>query len=316
VLDEARRLSAEGRTKAAVELVEQAAAAGDPEALFALANWRLYGLNGPRDATAAHAFLDPAIDAGHAEALRLKATLVANGTGCPSDPGAAMEILAKARAADAVAGRQLDLAAKMRATPPGDQRPLETLSERPLVRCVRALLSPETCAYLIEQAKPRLRSSFVVHPGTKQLIPHPVRTSWGMTFGPSQEDVVVHLINRQIAATSGTSVACGEPLQILRYAPGQEYRPHLDALPAAGNQRDWTVLVYLNEDYDGGDTRFDLAGLRFSGKTGDALIFRNVDEAGESEPMARHAGTPVTRGEKWIASRWIRRHPFDPWEPA
>lgn len=53
-----------------------------------------------------------------------------------------------------------------------------------------------------------------------------------------------------------------EPLQILRYQPGEEYRPHYDTLARMQNQRVLTFLIYLNEDYDGGETLFLRPGLR------------------------------------------------------
>jgi prolyl 4-hydroxylase len=121
---------------------------------------------------------------------------------------------------------------------------------------------------------------------------------------------VVNALNRRIAAFSGTSVAQGEPLQLLCYRPGAEYRAHVDALPSEPNQRILTVLVYLSNDYAGGETHFPRAGLSFRGNPGDALIFSNVTGDGRLDPLAIHAGMPVTSGVKWIASRWIRAQAF------
>jgi len=70
------------------------------------------------------------------------------------------------------------------------------------------------------------------------------------------------------------------------------------------------MLVYLNDDYEGGETVFLRTGLRFKGKKGDALLFRNALPDGRADEMAQHAGLPVTVGEKIIASRWIRARPF------
>ena len=147
-------------------------------------------------------------------------------------------------------------------------------------------------------------------------MPHPVRTSHGMNFDPTIEDVAVRSLNERLARASGTDVEWGEPLHILRYAPGQEYKPHLDAIPNAQNQRNWTILVYLNDGYSGGETRFDLLNVEFRGAPGDALIFRNVDEQGRLDPRTRHAGVPVTGGVKWLATRWIRASAHDPWTTA
>jgi prolyl 4-hydroxylase len=71
-------------------------------------------------------------------------------------------------------------------------------------------------------------------------------------------------------------------------------------------QRAVTLLVYLNDDYDGGATEFPRIGLRFRGKQGDALIFRNIDATGTPDYDSVHAGLPVERGEKWVLSQWMR----------
>lgn len=314
VLEEAQRLAASGRSEAAVELVRQAASADDPEALFALANWRLFGLHGDRDIAEAHRLLDRARKLGHVEAARLKATLIGNGTGCRSDPEAQATILKKIRSRDAYANAQLVFSKKMRPAREAARLPSETLSEDPVIRVVRELFTPDECNYLIALAEPHLQPSFVVDPRTGARIPHPVRTSSGMSFGPTLEDRIVHLLNRRIAAASGTKVDWGEPLHMLRYERGQEYKPHIDALPAAANQREQTALIYLNEDYDGGATRFESIGVEFRGRTGDALIFRNVDRNSEPDLRTRHAGLPISSGVKWLATRWIRQSHYHPWE--
>jgi prolyl 4-hydroxylase len=71
-----------------------------------------------------------------------------------------------------------------------------------------------------------------------------------------------------------------------------------------------TILLYLSDDYEGGETSFPKAGCSFRGRIGDALLFRNVTESREPDPMAIHAGLPVRRGAKIIASRWIRERRF------
>lgn len=313
VLDQANRLAASGQQEAAVELVRAAADAGDPSALFAIANWRLFGMFGPRDEAEAHVLLDRAIAVGSVDATRLKATLSANGTGCRADLTAAKELLRQIKDQDANAAEQLRLIAASESIADGLGEATERLSDDPDIRVVRKLLSADECAYLIAAAQPELRPSFVVDPRTGGHMPHPVRTSSGMNFPPTLEDLVVHAINERLAAATVTRVECGEPLYVLRYAPGQEYKPHLDAMPSVDNQREWTVLTYLNDGYTGGETRFDLLGIEFRGEPGDALIFRNVDRAGQLDPRLRHAGVPVQSGVKWLATRWIRAKPHDPW---
>jgi prolyl 4-hydroxylase len=304
VLDEAQRLARTGRRAEAIALVEKSAEGGDGEALFALANWRLYGVFVPRDPAAAHPLLARAAQAGQADAVRLRAYLLAGGTGCEADPAAALDMLRAVAPGDP----QIALVETMDES----ERPFEALSQDPPVRLVRGLLSEAECAWLIAAATPALRPSVIVDPATGRPKPDPVRTSHGMNFGPGQEDLAVNRLNRRIAAATGTAYECGEPLHVLRYAPGQEYKPHLDALPGVDNQRSWTALVYLNGGYEGGETLFDRLGLSAKGEPGDCLIFRNVDADGRGDPRTRHSGAPVTGGIKWLATRWIRERPFDP----
>ena len=313
IIDQAQQLARAGRTPEAVALVERAADANDAEAQFALGNWRLFGLNGPRDLKKAHELLRRAGDKGHVEAIRTRAALLANGTGCAPDEKRAVKMLGKIRGRDPYAALQLAFQDKMRSEAEVSRLPVETLSEAPLIKAIRGLLNPEECRYVMTMAQPSLEPSYVIDPRTGGRMPHPVRTSTGMSFGPTTEDLVIRRINRRLARVTGTRVEWGEPLHILNYAPGQEYRPHVDALPGVANQRHWTLLVYLNDGYAGGATRFDKIGVEFSGRAGDALIFHNVDEAGRGDPLTQHAGLPVTSGTQWLATRWIRQAPYHPW---
>jgi len=67
-----------------------------------------------------------------------------------------------------------------------------------------------------------------------------------------------------------------------------------------------TFLIYLNEGFDGGETAFPSLGRRYKGRTGDALFFYNAMPDGTPDRLTLHAGTPTTRGEKYLFSQWIR----------
>ena len=102
---------------------------------------------------------------------------------------------------------------------------------------------------------------------------------------------------------------------MLRYHPGEHYAPHLDAVTGLTNQRMTTLLVWLNDAFEGGETTFDRLGLSLRGAIGDALEFGNVDDSGRPDPMMRHEGRPVSAGQKLLASRWIRERPSDDFGP-
>ena len=316
ILANADALLGAGQPNAAVKYVRAAAADGNVDALFRLATWHLIGTPVARNLGVARDLLHRAVSIGHVDAALMEIALTANGTGGAADWNGALALLQKAGIDDPVAAQQATLLDAMALHPDGSPAALPSfrmLSHSPNVRMFPSLFTPDECRHLATVGNALLTPAEVVDPRTGQLIRHPIRTSHGAVIGPAQEDLVIRALNRRIAAASGTQVDQGEPLVILRYAPGQEYRAHFDALPRATNQRILTMLVYLNADYAGGQTRFLSNGLSFAGKTGDALLFRNTDNTGQPDMTSQHAGLPVTAGHKWLATRWIRTLPYDPW---
>jgi prolyl 4-hydroxylase len=77
-------------------------------------------------------------------------------------------------------------------------------------------------------------------------------------------------------------------------------------------QRVATLLVYLNDDYAGGETDFPRIPLRYKGARGDALLFANVQPSGALDYDTLHAGLSPTRGVKWVLSQWVRNKPISP----
>jgi len=297
----------------AAQLLAAAAAAGEPDALAELAQWRIAGDVVRRDLAAARALLARAGASGKDDAALLHAYFLASGTGGPADWRGGLAALTALVPSEPRAAAQRRLIDAMDLDADGFPRnppAVRELSARPHVVAAEGFMTAAECAYLVEAGAPALQPSVVVDPATGRMVSHPVRRSDAAMFGVYSEDLVVNALNRRIAALSGTRPGQGEPLQLLRYRPGGEYRPHMDALSAEANQRIVTVLVYLSDDYEGGETNFPRTGLSFRGGAGEALLFRNAAADGRADPMALHAGLPVTSGVKLIASRWIRERSF------
>jgi hypothetical protein len=128
-------------------------------------------------------------------------------------------------------------------------------------------------------------------------------------------DIVLEVIRHRISAATRIPVPVFEPSQILHYNVGQEFKPHFDFLdPGNANYRDQlnqgqriaTFLIYLNDEFEGGETQFPDIGLQFRAKAGDAIFWANVDTEGRPDALTRHAGLAPTSGEKWVFSQWIR----------
>lgn len=197
------------------------------------------------------------------------------------------------------------LISKMNLTSSGKPKTVasgERISDSPQAMIFRQGFTVEECDFLRAVAEPTNEESKFI--STDGDIRTPLRTSDGSTLHWLVEDLATHALNRRLARFTGTNVDQDEPLHILRYRPGQEYRPHVEWLD--DNPRMLTALVYLNEDHAGGETAFLKTGLDVRGRRGDVLVFRSQGPDGGVDPMSEHAGLPVTSGIKYLASRSIR----------
>ncbi|HEX6218595.1 MAG TPA: 2OG-Fe(II) oxygenase [Sphingomicrobium sp.] len=308
---DARAMAMAGRDQEAVQIIRQVAATGNADALFMLAEMTWRGGLVEQDSHAARTLYQAA--KGHPQAEIYATNLMASGIAGPRDwPGAMRRLKAEA-ARDPRRRRVLDLIRAMSLTGDGDPQSVPEprhLSAEPLALLFPGMATAAECQYLISIAEPGYAPSMVFN-DQHQLVHDPIRTSDGSTIHWLIEDPAVHAINRRIAAAMGWAYDTGETLQSLRYAPGQQYRPHFDFVPGE-NQRLWTALLYLNDDYEGGETEFVRTGLKVKGQRGDVLVFRNATADGEMDPLSEHAGLPVTKGAKYLATRWVREKRWIP----
>lgn len=193
------------------------------------------------------------------------------------------------------------------------QPPPTVHRERPFIATFDDVLDPLECEYVIGIASGRVQRSLVHDPATGGPMLHPMRTSHSMTFTADDDDFWLRQLQRRLAALTGMPFAQAEPLAVLRYARGEEYRPHRDYLrdPAelaadAPGQRLRTVFVYLSDVAAGGETDFPLLGVRIAPRRGRVVLFDNVGADGSPDPDTLHAGLPVERGRKWLATLWMR----------
>jgi len=131
------------------------------------------------------------------------------------------------------------------------------------------------------------------------------------------QNPLVDRIERRLAQLANWPVECGEPFQLQRYGPTHEYKPHFDWFNEEfeghrinlqrGGQRLATIILYLTDVEQGGGTSFPKLGLEVYPKKGNALFFVNTDAEHRPDPQTLHAGSPVIRGTKIIANKWLRQ---------
>lgn len=299
--------------EAGVQQVRQLASTGDAQALFVLAHLFWSGTLTQQNSVRGRQLFEAAAARGHVEANLIATNLLASGVAGARDWRTAVHRLQVEAAKIAPREAALSLLAAMDLDANGDPRrqpEAKAIADRPQACLFERLLTEDECAYLIAAAG-AFEPSMVYDPAG-QLVRDTIRTSDGTTFHWDIEDPVIHAINRRIASASQTRYDEGEALQVLRYTPGQEYRPHFDWVNNAQNQRLWTALIYLNDEYEGGATAFVRREIEVRGKTGDVLLFSNAGPDGHGDELAEHAGMPVTAGTKYLATRWIRERRWIP----
>ena len=132
------------------------------------------------------------------------------------------------------------------------------------------------------------------------------------------ENPIVSQVEARLATLLRWPLENGEGLQILRYGPGAQYRPHYDyfepkepgtpIILRRGGQRLASLVMYLQEPEQGGATTFPDVGLEVAPVRGTGVFF-SYDRP---DPATRtlHGGAPVLAGEKWVATKWLREREF------
>ncbi|GLB59593.1 2OG-Fe(II) oxygenase [Cytobacillus sp. NCCP-133] len=186
-------------------------------------------------------------------------------------------------------------------------------NEKPFVLHLDNVLSHQECDEIIGLSKSRLEPSRVVDTASGEERAATGRTSKGMAFHIRENELVAR-IERRISELTGFPTENGEGLQVLNYGIGEEYKSHFDFFPPnmadvkKGGQRVGTFLIYLNDVAAGGETVFPKAGLSIVPKKGTGIYFHYANEDGQFDRLSVHCSLPVTVGEKWVATKWIRQN--------
>ncbi len=295
-----------GDMQEGVEWTAAAAKEGSGEAAYLLAVLASSGLGVPQDLKASLHYLQQAAERGHRPAQTELAALVGNWRlvrEISSGKIPRQDTWDRLRAA-------VDTEAWL-SVPHGS-----VFSAEPRIAAVKGFISAHICDWLVRLGKPHLQQAEIYDTESGDLREDGRRSNSATGLGLARMDMVLAFVRARIAALAELPVFALETSQVLHYEVGQQFSPHHDFLDvsfpglarkvASEGQRALTLLIYLNEDYEGGDTAFPTLGRSFKGRKGDALIFWNVTEDGAPDWRTLHVGTAPTSGEKWLFSQWIR----------
>lgn len=179
------------------------------------------------------------------------------------------------------------------------------LHEEPLIMKFDHVLSDEECQVFIDSAALRLKKSKLANKECSQI-----RTSRGMFF-EENESPLITLVENRISSLMHVPIAHAEGLQVLHYEPGQEFKEHYDFFgpnsPSSHNNRISTLIIYLNDVEEGGETTLPKLGITVKPVKGTAIYFEYFYNNQELNELTLHSGEPVIRGEKWVATQWMRK---------
>lgn len=179
-------------------------------------------------------------------------------------------------------------------------------SQEPFIAVLEDVLNEDECEALIALSKNRLQRSKV----GKTRDVEELRTSSGMFFEEGENEIIEQIEHR-IAEIMCIPVEHAEGLQILHYEIGQEYKPHMDYFKSTDKRNDnpriSTLVMYLSDVEEGGETYFPSLGISVSPKKGSAVYFEYFYEEQALNEGTLHGSSPVVKGDKWAATQWMRR---------
>ena len=188
---------------------------------------------------------------------------------------------------------------------------MKVLSADPMIRRGDDFLKPGEAQALISQYRSGLKRS-LTHAGPDGDVEDLARTSWSafLPAGDNGAHKLLHAVEKRAAVLLGTPLKNFETFQMVRYEPGQQYRPHHDYLDGGKNKnnRVWTGLVYLTgvaDEEQGGATRFPEIGLVIWPKEGSIVVWTNCTQQG-CDSRTLHGGEPPLQSVKYILNIWSR----------
>jgi prolyl 4-hydroxylase len=290
-------------------LIADASARGGAEAAAVLAVLYAVGASRGHDARAGLESLIVAAERGW-PAAHAQLDVLAAGPWSTEDPSEVAGGGASTAVDWRALGQTVDLDAWLSA-PSGTD-----LSASPLVRSFPQFASVRMCRWFIERARGRLSRALVYEAISREVMARPTRTNTAAVFNLVDTDLV--LAQLRMSACLGIPLRHFEAVTVLHYDVGEEITEHYDfidpELPSYAQEiaqqgdRVVTFLVYLNDDYDAGQTAFPRVGIDHKGGRGEGVYFVNARN-GRADTRTLHAGRTPAGGDKWIISQFVRDRP-------
>jgi prolyl 4-hydroxylase len=176
-------------------------------------------------------------------------------------------------------------------------------------------ITEDQANHILEMAKYNYQDSIIIGSENTEGI----RKS--QTYWLSKYDPVANKIINKVCQINGNRIEQCEDIQVVKYEPNGYYKEHHDSccddsdacreFNKDGN-RILTMVIYLNDGFEGGTTRFPNLNKEFKPPKYSGILFYPMNKNGDKcHNNSLHAGMPITSGEKYIANVWIRDKDFN-----
>lgn len=224
---------------------------------------------------------------------------------------------------------------------------IRMISSSPRVYVMDDFMTSDECDYLRASARYRLQAALVVASSDNwydtQAQTRNNEQVW-LTAEEEREVPLLRHILKRMHRVARVPDDFAEALQVGRYNLSTKYEAHVDTDPPHKVARPATFIAYLNDVEGGGETLFPVGRndcsakwrtdptsgeqvygvkyccgtpekdapetVRVTPKKGRAVLFFSHHPDGRVDHKSLHASCPVTKGEKWIAQRWLRFEPY------
>lgn len=193
------------------------------------------------------------------------------------------------------------------------------LNKEPYISFYHNVFTPEECDFVIDNSEKlnKFKKSGMYNTKLKQSEILDSRTSSSFV----DEDSIFNgirsksyqLLKDKFSYINNFSIEHFEKTQIQRYHVGQYVASHMDYFNCGqyvtNNDKMATLIIYLNDNFSGGETTFDFLNIKVKPEKGSALFF-NYDYNTNIKIKSKHGGLPVLEGTKYIITCWIREKPI------
>ena len=178
------------------------------------------------------------------------------------------------------------------------------------IRIMEDFLSPEECRELVQLADGLAGEPFKMRDRARNMAItlDPTRVCEWLRLGDSQQlldDLVARAFEEQILPDTGLTIDWYEEPQLLRYIEGGFYQYHSDADYLVPEKKAWrkavdrdiSMLIYLNDDYEGGGLNFKRLTYSLQPRAGMLVWF-------PSDMRYEHMAKPVISGRRYAVVSW------------